>query len=176
MKSILILLLLVTGLTKAQETEFKFSKDGFTNFVVTETPNFRANEIYSKTLNWIKENYENPNEVIKMTIENESIRLTAIENIFRIYNAFGDYVDFPLEYSLKISFKENKYKFEVTIINVKHNAIDYSNIPKMIYKKNGILIKWYRDTPTMIENYFNELNSSLKNYILEFNKKENQDW
>lgn len=59
-------------------------------------------------------------------------------------------------------------------MNVIHESIDFSEIQNVIYKKNGTLIKWYRDTPEMLENFFNELNKSLKNHILGNNL--DNDW
>jgi hypothetical protein len=157
----------------SQNENFTFTKDGLSEYVVVEIDSISEKELYSKTLNWVKETYIKPEQVIDATIENESIRVTGKSNFFRIYNAFGDFKDYPVKYTIKISFKKGKYKFEVLSLSVEHDSVNYSDIPSKIYKKNGELLKWYKDTPLKIEDFFNQLNTSLKGYII---KNEKSDW
>lgn len=173
-KIIGLFFILTLNYSFSQNQTFKFNQNGLTQNIIVELNNFKANEIYNKSINWIKDKYHKPNDVIDATIENESVKFSSVENVFRIYNAFGEYKDYPLEYTIKVSFKDNKYKFEVLYMNVIHESIDFSEIQNVIYKKNGTLIKWYRDTPEMLENFFNELNKSLKNHILGNNL--DNDW
>jgi hypothetical protein len=181
-KGVLIIFLFVSGLTKAQETEFKFSKDGFTDFVVTETPNLKASEIYSKTINWIKENYKNPDEVIKMTIENEKIRFSGYNKAYHCITSLGITICSDANYTIEISFKDNKYKFdpiELVSINSENptarSSFDFNNTT-IYFNKKGELKSSVKNFPKDLELLFNGLNESLKNYILELNKKENNDW
>ena len=53
MKKILLVLLLINGIVNAQETEFKFTKDGFTDFVVISIEGKTASELFKKTLDWV---------------------------------------------------------------------------------------------------------------------------
>jgi hypothetical protein len=52
-KIILTSSLLMTILGFSQETEFKFTKDGFTDYVVTPVENKTAAELYKKTIDWV---------------------------------------------------------------------------------------------------------------------------
>lgn len=169
----IILFLFFTLNVFAQNEKFIFNKDGLSEYVVVKVDSISENELYSKTLNWVKETYSKPEQVIDATIENESIRFTGRSNFFRIYNAFGDFKDYPVKYTIKISFKDGRYKFEVLSMTVEHESVNYSDIPSKIYKKNGELLKWYKDTPQKIEDFFNQLNNSLKGYII---NKEKSDW
>jgi hypothetical protein len=47
--------------------------------VVVEIDSLNAAEVYLKTLDWIKETYKNPDEVIKANFENEKIRLDGFQ-------------------------------------------------------------------------------------------------
>jgi hypothetical protein len=76
MKKILLVLLMLAGFySNAQETEFKFAKEGFTDYVVGTVEGKTAQELYKKTLDWVSVTYKNPKEVIKAQIENDYIRI-----------------------------------------------------------------------------------------------------
>ena len=80
MKKILLLVLLTfSTLSFGQETEFKFTKNGFTDFVVTTIENKTQQELYKKTLDWIQVTYKNPKEVLLAQIENDYIRFEGIQ-------------------------------------------------------------------------------------------------
>ena len=66
-----MLVLFVTVSTFAQDTDFKFSKEGLTDFVVT-TVDTSAKELFAKTTSWIKENNKN-GDAIKSSVENEKV-------------------------------------------------------------------------------------------------------
>ena len=52
------------------------------------------------------------------------------------------------------------------------SGTDYKKIPN--FKTDKKLVKNFGESPQRIENYFNGLNESLKNYIL--GKKKKDDW
>ncbi|MDD2986180.1 DUF4468 domain-containing protein [Flavobacterium sp.] len=166
----------------SQSTKFEFTKDGFTDFLVTEIPDLKATEIYTKTLNWIKENYNNPDEVIKMTIVNEKIRINGYSKSYTCANSMGVKVCSDANYIIEISFKDNKYKIdpiELSSLNpdnptVKSN-FDFNNT-EIYFDKKGELKKFTKDFPKDVEFLFNGINESLKNYILGLNKDVENDW
>ena len=73
------LLLLFVSINIYSQTEFKFDKDGFTDFIVGECEGKSQSELYKKAIEWISINYKNPKEVIKATIENDYIRIEGSE-------------------------------------------------------------------------------------------------
>jgi len=146
-----------------QTETFQYSEVGLNDYVVTNVDSTTKEELYSKTLNWIKETYENPDLVLKMKIENEKVKIVAVAELLKVKNSLMN-----LSYELEISFKDNKYKFEIISL-LYDNKTDYKNIPN--FKTDKKLIKIFGTTAVDIENYFNELNESLKNYISGKTKK-----
>jgi hypothetical protein len=172
-------LLFITSFLFAQSTTFEFSKEGFTDFVVTDTPNLTANEIYLKTINWIKENYKNPDEVIKMTIENEKLRFEGVRENALCVKAMGN-VCSSARYVIEVSFKDGRYKFDPISVSFFNQMGNGYNVPMnetgKVYYKNGKILKGSEEVPEMFESLFNGLNESLKNYVLGVNKKIDEDW
>lgn len=170
----LILLLLITAFGYAQETKFTFTKEGFTDYVVTEVPGTQ-NEIYSKAINWIKENYKNPEEVIKMTIENQKVRIQGYKENFYCVKYGKQDICTNAVYVIEISFKDGKYKFEPIEMKLSNSAGSYQmdlNNTSVYYNKKGELLKGSEKTPELLENLFNDLNGSLKDYINGVKKNE----
>lgn len=114
MKKIILLLLLVTKLANAQETKFELTAEKFTDFVVIPFEGKTQAEIYKKTLQWIEFNYSNPKEVLKASIENEYIRFQGVKDgIFSIQIKKQTF-SYPIRYTIEVSFKDGKAKFDVT--------------------------------------------------------------
>lgn len=162
----LILLLLITTLSYAQET-FIFNKDGFTDYVVTNVAGTQS-ELFSKTNNWIKENYKSPDDVIKMTMENEKIRIQGYKQDFYCVPYGKQQICSNATYMIEISFKDGKYKFDPLELSLSNSAgsypMDMTNTSKF-YNKKGEIVKGSERTPKILEDFFNGLNESLKSYI-----------
>ncbi len=148
--------------------KFEYSTDGINNYVVTKVEGKEINFISEKTDNWIKETYKNPDEVLKMKIENEKARINGIASDL----LFVKKMNFPLEYVIEITIKEGRYKFDLISLKTTESGTDYKKIPN--FKTDKKLVKNFGESPQRIESYFNSLNQSLKNYILE--KKKKDDW
>ena len=98
-----------------QESEFKFTKDGLTDFVVTPVNGKMQNELYKKTLDWISLTFKEPGEVIKANIENEYIRIEGFSKELICYSYMGKRCG-ATKYEIEISFKDGKYTFDVLSI------------------------------------------------------------
>ena len=159
--SLLFLSFILFGQTneKIHPDKFEYSETGLNDYIVTDTENVSKEVTYNKTLNWVKETYKNPDAVLKMKIENEKIRIDAIAT--GLLKIKGN--SFNLNYVIEISFKDNKYRFEIISL-LYENSTDYKKIPN--FKTDTKLTKNFGDTPVEIENYFNKLNLSLKDYIV----------
>lgn len=164
--TILLLSFITSSLVFSQETEFKLTKDGFTDFVVTQKNEKTANEIYTKTLEWINKNYNNPEKVILAKVENDYIRIEGASNNIYILNTLGKENPTDVKYQLEIYFKDGKYKFDVT--DLKYLApppTGWYDVPfAYFYKKDGQLKSMFKFT-NQIPAYFNNLNKSLSDYI-----------
>jgi hypothetical protein len=162
-----------------QDTIFKMDETGITDFLVIPIEGKTKSDIYNSTINWVKSTYKDPNEVVKAQIENESIRIEGVkENLVTATGLMGERLGILGRYQIEISFKDGKYKFDLLSIETYSPQsgwsawYPYNNFSR--YYKNGQLIKscrYYNEIPE----YFNELNRSLKKYILGGNSS-NGDW
>lgn len=178
MKKILFALL-ISGFCFAQETEFSFTKNGFTDYVVREVAGKTKEELYKKAIDWVSVTYKNPKEVLKAQIENEYIRITGFSSNLLLFNAMGKrYYD--ADYTIEISFKEGKYKFDVISVNL----LGTNSEPKMelsdmseYYKSNGQIKSNYKYFPDNFANFFNNLNKDLFEFLSSDNiPSKKNDW
>lgn len=181
MKNTIIILFFLTLRITAQD-KFVYDKSGLTDFVVLEFDSISKDMLYQKTLFWIKETYKNPDEVLKMTIENEKLRFDGFDSIGYCYNVLGSKVCTGTYYSIEVSFKENKIRFMPISFSyyqsqTKYSSGGYENISldngEWLYNKKGEIRDMYKPTPESFENVFNQLLYSLKNYIIS-DKKEDE--
>lgn len=174
MKKLFLLIVICFGfLSYGQETEFSFTKEAFTDFIVTQCEGKTQQELYKKALDWIAVTYKSPDDVIKSKIENEYIKFTGskfgLVSVHSIYRHSKE-----TRYTIEISFKDNRYKFDLINLEAYDNPSQYSrggwftlyfDNPEKYFKKNGQFInacKYHSEIPL----YFNELNTNLKKFIL----------
>ena len=177
MKTIIAFLLFSCSLL-AQETEFKFTKDGITDYLVIQVPNKTASELYQQTINWINTYYKNPEKVIKAKIENDYIRIEGFAPSLIVYNVLGK-TRYDGLYQIEISFQDGKYKFDiisVDLLNTKSNPhmtlVDMSEY----YKPDGKLKNLYKYYPESFTVFFNNLNTELKLYLSEDKNQTKKNW
>ncbi len=94
----------------AQES-FKYDPLGLNpKYIVVEVENKTQMKLFQCALNWIKETYKNPNEVIQMTMDSSKIRFEGFAEKLLCSNMGNtkckDYI-----YSIELEFKDGKYKF-----------------------------------------------------------------
>ena len=136
------------------------------DYVVVEFDSLNQNELFNKAVNWIKETYKNPDEVIKTTIESKKIRFSGVSENYLTYKALGINMGETVRYTIEISFKDNRYKFQPILIEKLFNGYNWTTIKaKDYYKKNGKIKPIVRNYPYLISLLFTELNLSLKDYI-----------
>lgn len=181
MKNFLVLsMMALVTFAKSQNTEFNITDDGFTQFIVTEIPDVSKETAYKKTIDWVNREFNTPDKVIKGTIDGEYIRMEGVSNKAMRYQAIGGIIYWPIKFEIEISFKDNKYKFEIISLKEKNYMYpQFSNDPFMelnlsktkssgydpIRKSNGKFRSRYKYV-TDLPIYFNELNKTLKEYIL----------
>lgn len=184
-------MLFVSIYATAQETEFTFNNErGMTDFIVTPVEGKTAPEIYKKVIEWIKVTYKNPDKVLLSTIENDYIRIEgASDSFYSISSMLGrQYLN--TKYQIEISVKDGRYKFDIISMQCYSNPSQYSaggwsenalfngnmnsDALKNIYKKDGTLRSLWKYLPD-VPAYFNDLNKSLRDYIIS-NIKKNDGW
>jgi hypothetical protein len=173
---IILLMAFVSTSIFAQETEFKFSKDGLTDFIVT-TYDGSAKDTYNRTLAWVKENSKKGYKVVS-SVENEKITIEGGKENFICSKAGGTTVCTYATFTIEITFKDGKYKFAAIGLSEKpnnstnittHNLDDFSEY----YDKDGTLKKYKDDVPVAYETLFNDLNKNLIDFMDKKKKAEN---
>ena len=166
--------------------EYKY-KDGLINkYIVVNIDSISKEKIYAITKNWIKDTYNNPDEVLKADFSNKKLRIEGYDSKgFRFFNPLAGSSFYGAKYSIEISFKDNKYKFSPLVISLE-TGLASANLTlgehskNVLYKKNGEAFSPYKYYPSNIEDIFNNLNISLYNYILKNIKSdlvnEDEDW
>ena len=173
MKNIILLLVLsVTSLSFSQETEFKFTKYGLTDFVVSPVIGKTQNELYKKTLDWVSYTFKEPGEVVKASIENEYIRIEGFSKDLICYSYMGKRCG-DTKYEIEISFKDGKYKFDVLSISEYNNmskSIMWSNFDIVntsgYFDKKGEAKSSYKFIVATVPEHFNNLNLDLKGFLI----------
>ena len=161
----LIIALLITF--KGYSQEIKITKDGITDFVISECKGISKKEIYNKTIEWISLNYVNPNEVIIAKVENEFLRFNFIDNKYM-----------PTKVLIEIQFKDGRYKFDPLSIEFPNVPIPYNdfiNTYDRFFNKKGLLKPRTAKTVNSVEEILNDVNDNLKNYIVGV-KNKMDDW
>lgn len=176
MKRILLVLLMVVSFySNAQETEFKFTKEGFTDYVVGNVEGKTAQELYKKTIDWINVTYKNPKEVIKAQIENDYIRIEGAKSNMLCFKTLGLVNCSDVRYQIEISLKDGKYKFDLIKLEQYTPPSKYTFTSgwsevglastSVYYKENGDLKSLFKLYPISIETEFNSLNTGLKDFL-----------
>lgn len=112
-KLILLAFVLVSGFASAQT--FTFNPDGSSEYVVYNVEKATAKELYTKALNWISVTYQNPEVVTKAKVENEMIRIEALQRkVFTRIFTSGSIGDYDAYYILEIEFKDGKFRIKYT--------------------------------------------------------------
>ena len=171
MKSIILLLLLVVSISGfSQDSIFKVSKEGITDYIVTSCETKTQSEMYKKTIEWISLTFKNSKEVIQSQVENEMIR---IEGFTESFNGYLDAM-----YLIEISFKEGKYKFDPIKFTMTKdmNKFDFFSTYPSYFKSDGSVKERLKITVSAVENLVNGLNIRLKEYILGIKSETKNDW
>ena len=167
---------------------FEYNESGLKpNYVVENIDSLSQKELYNKTINWIKETFKNPNDVIKTTIDNEKVRIEGYQpNLFTWSRLMVNY-DVGLFYTVEISFKDYKYKFEPIEIKSEFQpkgcyepAVGYYITISLdngtqLYKKNGKL-KCSNTLPQSFSKFINSLNANLKDFLINSTKVSEENW
>jgi hypothetical protein len=152
---------------------FTYDSSGFNTMVVRKVPNKTQSQLYKKSIDWVATTYNTPKEVIKGQIENDYLRIEGSNQGLVCLNILFK-MNYPARYMIEISFKDGKYKFDVTSIAYYVAPSQYSvggwsgNIlinKNLMYKENGEIKGMYKYIPESFVNCFNDLNNSLYNFL-----------
>lgn len=181
--SILLISLSLTGFAQQYTVTpngLKNSNDNEKSYLVLEVDGLSSKQLYDNAMRYIKQNYANPEEVLKGEIDGEYIKFdTYVEN-FLLYNNSGAKIPIEAKYTTELKFKDSKVRYEIIFLDMYYYNVSLNTTTKVlysgglfdgyiIYKKNGKLFK--EETKLDIEKHFN----SQANDILVFLKGESKD-
>ena len=184
MKKLLFLAsILSLNLIFSQE-KFTYNEDGLTpKYIVTEKEKMTKDEFYTKSLNWIKETYKNPDKVIKTKIENEKIRIEGVEMDLLCRSALGSSSCYNTTYTIELEFRDGKSKFTPTNMTYRIPAGQYNSEMIMsidfasgdeFYKRNGKLKNVTKSIPEQVETHLSLLYTNYLNYLNQ--DSSNEEW
>lgn len=168
MKKIILTVILLISVNAFSQTEkFYFKPDGTSEYQVFETPNFKASELYQKTINWININYKNPNSVIKAKVENEMIRIDGFgQNVFSRTFKSGSKGNYDVKYTIEFEFQDSKYRVKYIhngiTVDGKQVFFSFTDVINNIPDKNGNV---WTNAKEDYEKYIQTQLDSLFNYI-----------
>ena len=169
MKKLLILLLLfVTPLFQVNAQDISITKDGITDYVVSDCEGITKDVMYNKAIEWVNLTFKNPSEVLIANLENSLIRLEFSETSTRIKR-----------FVVEIQFRDNRYKFDpisVMFPTVPVPSNDFLKTLNKYFKKDGSLKSRTSMTVRSVQNILNSTNVSLKNYINGVGVNQEDDW
>ena len=175
--SLFTIAFLISGLAFGQEIpQLKLTREGVEPIIV-KADSLTASEIYKNALKWVQESYKNPDKVLKANIENKKIRIEGFASDAWWYKSLGIKQSYNMEYTIKISFKDDRYRFEHIIgkfyVDGGHKVL-YGY--KSFFKNSGEVRKVYKDAVPSLEQTMNDLSLSFYNYITGKTTEENDAW
>lgn len=176
-KIILLLAVLSSSIVLAQDIpQLKLTPNGVEPIVV-EVDSLTASEIYKKALNWVQETYKNPDEVLKANITDEKIRVDGFAKPAFIWTTLGIKQYMNMDYTVEISFKDGKYRFEYIIGQFYIDGGQRARYTyTSFYKANYEVKKSYVDAVPSMEQTMNNLSKSFYNYVIGKTLKEDSGW
>tara|TARA_B110000259_G_C13788461_1_gene311592 strand:- start:45 stop:563 length:519 start_codon:yes stop_codon:yes gene_type:complete len=168
---ILLITLLICsqiGVSQVNAQDISITKDGITDYVVSDCEGIAKDVMYSKAIEWVNLTFKNPSEVLIANLENNLIRLEFSETSTPIK-----------KFVIDIQFRDNRYKFDPISImfpTVPVPSNDFLATLNKYFKKDGSLKKRTSSTVKSVQNTLNLTNISLKNYINGVIESSEDDW
>jgi len=182
---LLLLFFLVSEISGAQSIpQFELTKDGVKPIVVM-IDSLNADQLYTKTLRWIHEYFKNAQDVLKIDIKNDKLRIEDTKQNVWFYRMPDTTLYYDVEYLLSINFEDNKIRISFDFGNTwnrsdKYVTHSYCINYKKLWKENGEIHPIYKDTKHGIDQMMNELSISLINYLRDnknnIEEEKESDW
>lgn len=149
-----------------------------------------SKELYQKAINWVNETYKNPEEVIKGKVEGDYLRLEGFTSNLIRANVIGTMFYYDVRYTVKLDFKDGRFKYEISKMEQYFPASQYSasqwislmSNKEIVYKTANRKGKPKKDGVAnlkAVKEYFENLGISVKDYMQKNEASEtssNDDW
>jgi len=169
LRSLIIFLffLSITSMAQTEElSQLDFETYDFPRAVVVKTPGKDKSYLKSNIEMWI-EDYYTESSLLNNKFKDDTFTIEAKEDrFFEIKN-----LPTELHYELKLSLKDNRYRFEVTSLSYKYYTELYL-INNINLIKDDVIKNDLENSRNLLSNFFNALNLELHKFI----SSNNQDW
>lgn len=172
MKNLILIALFTSTLAFSQVPKLELTPKGMEPIIIN-TDVIPASNLYTKTITWLEDNYENPDDVIVANLENKELAIKAVEPKVWVTNRIGIDANYDMEYTLKIEFKDGRYKVFYELGNFVKDGNNLTTSYKDLFKKFDGSIKYnYEGAVAGIEKKLNEKTESLYNFIMGISNSE----
>ena len=176
--------------SEERDTAYKMLSGTFESlekYVVIEAEG-TSEELYQKTLDWINETYNTPDEVIKGKVDADYIRFQGSSSIpLKYLRVFGSNMSWDgYRYMVEIRFKDGRVRFEPTALEVytapsttPGTISGWSEVGfiNRVANKKGKEDKGGTASVVALQSYFNNLAQGLEKYYKEGSgASEVDDW
>ncbi|MCF6213539.1 MAG: DUF4468 domain-containing protein [Flavobacteriaceae bacterium] len=174
MKKIILIALLASTVTFGQVPKLELTPNGIEPIIINVDMK-QASTIYNKTIEWLENSYEAPDDIIFENIENKKLGIKDVEKTVWIANRIGVDVNYDMEYTLKIEFKNDRIRIKYTLGNFLKDGKKLTTTYKDLFKKIDGSVRYnYDNAVTGIEEKLNAKTQSLNDFIMGINNGE--DW
>jgi len=182
MKSIFgLLLLAVLSLQASAQKTFTYSQTGLSpDYVIIERDSASADFLYGNCMRWINETFENPEKMIKEKVKGRQIKLSGFFKEFTSYEYQEKILKFDARYTIEISFKEGRLRFEPVDFEALGSGqevpmIGLHSTKNDLYHENGEVVDMYSNIPADVAKVFNHFLNDLRAYEFE-DLSDDDDW
>lgn len=171
--------------TNIENSSFRYDLEGlYPKYVVVGVDSMTQSELFEKTINWIKETYKNPDEVIKTTIANEKVRFVGFQDGVIETKVLGLPYIYGVTYTIEIEFQDGKYRIIPGNCEYRIPASQYGPAQNVVVDWNsglqwynkGEVRKMFKNVPSNLENFLNNLNDNLFSYLTSKGDTKKKDW
>jgi hypothetical protein len=160
---------LISTLSFGQEdklAQLDFDAYNFPKAVVINIENNSESFLKERIQNWIDTQFTETS-LIETRFQDNTFYIRALsERLLKVKNFPSD-----LKYNLKISFRDGKYRFEVTSISYRYYT-EFLEIANINFIKDEKIRKDLDQNRPLLSSFFNTLNSNLYQFII----SKNSDW
>lgn len=155
---ILFFIFTSTGQTNSLP-QFNFDDYRFPKSIVIEINGVNASEIKNQSQSWI-DSFFSEDQIINWQTSERGIELTG--KAYRLISVKNLTTD--IKFDLEISFRDNKYKLELTSLYYKYYT-EYIEVSNIKFIKDELIRKDLEQSKSSFETYFNDMNTDLYMYI-----------
>ncbi|MBZ9628477.1 hypothetical protein LB450_10235 [Psychroflexus sp. CAK1W] len=146
--------------------ELSFDTYDFPKSIVVDVQGKSLPQLKAKIQNWL-DDYYTESTLLNCKFSDQTFTITGLENrLLEVKNLTSD-----LQYQLKISLRDNKYRFKVLSISYSYYT-EFRPIANVNLINDEIIKRDLLDSRSTLSSFFKDLNLALYNFI----KNDQEEW